>query len=157
MQTRPCTDDEAAKSLSGRGLTLQEVETRREVNPALGLTRGPAALASHGTKRVLPARLHATEKKQKKNTHKGVLGWPSQDILFLRCGCTRINHLFIPPRPLAVPALVQYYCTTIGQYTTPSPDSRLYAMHHIILVITISCKAKAWVKGALQLPSKRYG
>jgi len=46
------------------------------------------------------------------------------------------------PRPPALPTLVQYYCTIIGQYMTPPPNSRLYAMHHTILVITISCKGQ---------------
>ena len=42
------------------------------------------------------------------------------------------------PRPPALPTLVQYYCTTIGQYTTPLPTCRLYTIHHTRLVITIS-------------------
>ena len=41
------------------------------------------------------------------------------------------------PRPPALPTLVQYYRTIIGQYTTPLPTSRLYAIHHTVLVITI--------------------
>ena len=47
-----------------------------------------------------------------------------------------------PPRPRALPTLVQYYCTIIGQYTTPLPTSRVYAIHHTILVISISCKGE---------------
>jgi len=50
--------------------------------------------------------------------------------------------------------LVQYYCTTIGigiigQYAARDPPSDLpfvchtYAIHHTILVITISCKGQA--------------
>ena len=46
------------------------------------------------------------------------------------------------PRPPALRTLVQYYCTIIGQYTTPPLNSRLDAMHHTILVITISCKGQ---------------
>jgi len=46
------------------------------------------------------------------------------------------------PRPPARPTLVQYYCTMIGPYTTPLPTSRLYAIHHTILAITISCKGQ---------------
>jgi len=42
----------------------------------------------------------------------------------------------------AFPTLVQYYCTIIRQYTTPLPTSRVYALHHTILVITISCKGQ---------------
>jgi len=48
-----------------------------------------------------------------------------------------------PPPPLsALPTLVQYYCTIIGQYTTSLLTSRLFAIHHTILVITISCKGQ---------------
>ena len=46
------------------------------------------------------------------------------------------------PSPSALPTLVQDYCTTIGQYTTPPPTSRLYAIHHTIMVIKISCKGQ---------------
>jgi len=45
-----------------------------------------------------------------------------------------------PPRPPALPTLVQYYCTMIGQYTTPLPTSRVYAIHLTILAITVSCQ-----------------
>ena len=50
---------------------------------------------------------------------------------------------FHSPRPPALPTLLQYYCTILGQYTTPLPTSRLYAIHHTIFVITISCKGQA--------------
>ena len=43
------------------------------------------------------------------------------------------------PHPPALPTLMQYYCTIIGQYSTPLPIIRVYAKHHTILVITISC------------------
>ena len=36
------------------------------------------------------------------------------------------------PRPPALPTLVQFDCTIIGQYTTPLPTSRLYAEYHTI-------------------------
>ena len=49
--------------------------------------------------------------------------------------------IFHPSRPPALFTLVQYDCTIIGEYTTPLPTSRLYAIHHTIFVITISCKA----------------
>jgi len=45
-------------------------------------------------------------------------------------------------RPPALLTLVQYYCTILGQYTTSIPTSRLYAKHHTVLVITISCKGQ---------------
>ena len=46
---------------------------------------------------------------------------------------------FHSPRPPALPTLVQYYCTLIGQFKTLLPTSRLYTIHHTILVITILC------------------
>jgi len=50
---------------------------------------------------------------------------------------------FPPPRLPALPTLVQYYCTIIGQYTIPLPTSCLFAIHHTILAITISCKGQS--------------
>ena len=47
---------------------------------------------------------------------------------------------FYAPRPPALPTLKHHYCTMIGQYKTPLPTSRLYALPHTILAITISCK-----------------
>jgi len=55
--------------------------------------------------------------------------------------CTNQPY-FRPPCPPALPTLVQYYCATIGQYSTPLPTSRLYVIHHTLLVITISCKGQ---------------
>ena len=46
------------------------------------------------------------------------------------------------PRPPALPNLLQYDCTIIGQYKTPLPTSRVYGIRHTILVITISCKGQ---------------
>jgi len=67
------------------------------------------------------------------------------------------------PAPTCIAHPGEYYCTTIGQYTTPPPTSCLYAIHHTILVITVSCKGqaatgtgRAQVGGALTLaPPKR--
>jgi len=50
---------------------------------------------------------------------------------------------FYSPRPPALAALMQYDCTTIGQYTSPPPTSPLHAMHNTILVMAISCKGQA--------------
>ena len=40
----------------------------------------------------------------------------------------------------ALPTLLQYYCTSIGQYTTPHPILLIYAIHHTTLAMAISCK-----------------
>ena len=58
-----------------------------------------------------------------------------------RLSCTN-QPSFHPPRLPALPTPVQYDCTIIGQYTTPLLSYRLYAIHHTILVITISCKGQ---------------
>jgi len=53
------------------------------------------------------------------------------------------NHLSLcPPHPPALPTLLQYYCTTNGQYTPPRSTSRVYDIHHTILAMTISCKCQ---------------
>jgi len=68
--------------------------------------------------------------------------WPLQDIRSRsRLLCTN-QPSFHSPRPPALPTLLQYYCMIIGQYKTPLPTSRVYAIHHTILVITISCKCQ---------------
>ena len=56
--------------------------------------------------------------------------------------CTN-RFIYHSPRPPALPTLVQYYCTTIGQYTTPLPTSRLYTIHHTRLVMSISCEGQS--------------
>jgi len=49
--------------------------------------------------------------------------WPLQENGSLQGFCARVNHPNIapPPRP-ALPTPLQYYCTSIAQYTTPPPD-----------------------------------
>ena len=44
--------------------------------------------------------------------------------------------------PPALPTLVQYYCTAIGQHTTSHLTPLVYAIHHIILAMAISCKGQ---------------
>jgi len=53
--------------------------------------------------------------------------------------CGSLSSFYCPP-PLAKPTLLQYHCTTIAQYTRPSPTPLLYATHHTISVMAISCK-----------------
>jgi len=61
--------------------------------------------------------------------------------------CTNLTSLD-PIRPSALATLLQYYCTTIGQYSTPSRPTLLYAIHHARLIRTISCKGQAAARNA---------
>jgi len=72
----------------------------------------------------------------------GMVSWPSPEIILLQGFFLRVNHPFIAPAPPALPTRLHYYCTLVGQYTTPLPTSRLYAVHHTILVMTISRKGQ---------------
>jgi len=53
-------------------------------------------------------------------------------------------------RPPALATPLRYYCTTIGQYTSPPPTPLLHAIHYTVLVITISCKGQGNKWGADQ-------
>jgi len=46
------------------------------------------------------------------------------------------------PQPPANPTLLQYCCTTIAQYTPHHRPPPLYATHHTISVMAISCKGQ---------------
>jgi len=50
--------------------------------------------------------------------------WPLQHIVPLYSFFVGVHHPFIAPPP-AKPTIFQYFCTTIAQYTTPSPNSGL--------------------------------
>ena len=74
----------------------------------------------------------------------GASGWR---LAFTRYSCSsrllcKTQPSVHSPRLPALPTLVQYYCNIIGQYTPLLPTSRVYALHHTILVITISCKGQ---------------
>jgi len=58
-----------------------------------------------------------------------------------RCLCTNQSS-FHCPLPPALPALLQYNCTSIAHCTPPRPTPPLYAIHHTILAIAISCKGQ---------------
>ena len=59
----------------------------------------------------------------------------TRDSFTSRLLCT--NHpSFRSLRPPALPTLVQCYCKIIGQYKTPLPTARVYAIHHTILVLS---------------------
>ena len=49
--------------------------------------------------------------------------------LTLKLVCASQSSYYCPP-PLALPTLLQYYCTSIAQYATP-PTPRVCATHHI--------------------------
>ena len=67
--------------------------------------------------------------------------------------CTNQSS-FHSPRPPALATLLQYKCTTVGQYTSPPPTSLLYAAYHAILVITISCKDQHTAHGRSHVTSE---
>jgi len=48
--------------------------------------------------------------------------WSIQDILSLVCVCKSPSSLYYP-RPFELPPLLQYYCATCAQYTTPPRPS----------------------------------
>jgi len=50
---------------------------------------------------------------------------------------------FCCPPPSAKPTLLQYYCTPIAQYTPPPPILPFFAIHHMLLVVAVSCKGQA--------------
>jgi len=79
-----------------------------------------------------------------------------QDIRLLRGCCARINHPLIPSTPPALTTMVQYYCAIIGQDTILLPTSRLYALQHTILVITISCKGQPATQRGVSCLSSRF-
>jgi len=57
--------------------------------------------------------------------------------------CTNQPSLYCPPLPPALPTPLQYYCTSIAQYTTPPPTPLLYAIHYTILATAISCEGQS--------------
>ena len=69
--------------------------------------------------------------------------WPLRDIRLLRGDCARINHPFILPAHLHGPPWYNTIARLLPQYKTPLPTAPLYAIHHIILAITIFCKGQA--------------
>jgi len=60
---------------------------------------------------------------------------------FTRLLCTNQSSVYCP-LPSALPALLQYYCTSSTQHTTPPRPPFVYAIHHTILVMAISCEGQ---------------
>jgi len=71
---------------------------------------------------------------------------PSSDLAFtrysftLRFLCTNQSSLYCLP-PLALPTIVQYYCTCIAQHTTPPRPPLAYAIHCTVLAMQSRVKA----------------
>jgi len=55
--------------------------------------------------------------------------------------CTNQSSCSCPP-PLALPTLLQYYCTTLAQYTAPPAPSFVCRTPYTILAISLSCKCQ---------------
>jgi len=72
------------------------------------------------------------------------LGFGLYTILFYFKALLWESIIPSPPPPPAKPTLLHYYCTTSAQYTPP-PTPPVYAMHHTILVMAISCKGQVRV------------
>ena len=54
------------------------------------------------------------------------------------------------PLPPALPALLEYDCTSIAQYTTPpNPPFVCHTVHHTILAMASSCKGQLVYTGRL--------
>jgi len=80
--------------------------------------------------------------------------WHLQDIILLLVVCTRINR----PCILAARLHCLHCCNTIARlwaiYDRPL-NVLLYAIHHTILVITISCKGQAAVHDSITRRSSK--
>ena len=73
------------------------------------------------------------------------------DIVSLKRFIVGVNHPFTAPSPPAKSIFLQFYCTTVAQYTPPPPTPPFYGIHHSILVMAISCKGQH-SQGAPALP-----
>jgi len=84
-----------------------------------------------------PSRSHNAQHAVMSNAY-----WPLQGMALLPSRLCTNQSSFHSSGPPALPTLLQYDCTAIGQYTTPPPTPLLYAIHHTTLVIPISCKGQ---------------
>jgi len=70
--------------------------------------------------------------------------------------CGSQSSFYCPP-PLAKPTLLHFSCTTIAQHTPPPADpSFIYAIHHTILAMAISCKGLGLYKIFFYFSSRLY-
>jgi len=56
--------------------------------------------------------------------------------------CTNPSSYYCPPLLASLSTLLQYYCTTFAQYTTPPDPPCVCDTPYTILVITISCEGQ---------------
>jgi len=66
---------------------------------------------------------------------------PPQDEVTSSRVCTNQSS-FHASGPPGLPTLLQYDCTAIGHCTTPHLTRLVYAIHHTILAMEISCKGQ---------------
>jgi len=85
-----------------------------------------------------------------------IINWPLHDIVSLRGFCARVNHPFIPPptciaRTIAI--LLHVHCAIYDALPTPL----VYAIHHTILPMAISCKGQIikWKVGDSRTEQRR--
>jgi len=65
-------------------------------------------------------------------------------MLFYFAACVHEIIILALPLPPALPALMQYYCTSYRAiYDAPPLTPLLYAIHHTILAMAIPCKGQA--------------
>jgi len=55
--------------------------------------------------------------------------------------CTSQSSVYCPTSS-ALLTLLQCYCTTRAQHTTPHPTPLVYTIHHTLLTMAISCKGQ---------------
>jgi len=101
---------------------------------------------AHPPIHTLPFTLsHAHPPRNSSLTQRPMRTLPPSRLAFTRCSftssrlCTNQSS-FHSSGPPALPPLLQSDCTTIGQYTTRPSISFVYAIHHPILAVAISCK-----------------
>jgi len=96
---------------------------------------------------AIPAARRAFDHQYRRRVH---LEWPwevgeelasTRYSFTLRLLCTNQSSLNFP-RPSALRTLLHSYRTTFAQYKNPPPTLPLYAIHHTLLVMTISCKGQ---------------
>ena len=90
----------------------------------------------------MPIRVQLVTQTARRKERAGSPRWPLQDIVLLQSLIVGVRHHFIAPLPprnayhIAIP--LHAHC----EIYAPPPTLPLYAMHHTILVMTMSCKGQ---------------